>query len=85
MLVQMHLLVEQETALAGAVRQRQVLQRALAALVAYRAVQRVRGQQELQRLFCPACAFSDCVSTTMPSETGVVQAVSSLAPNCIFG
>ncbi len=35
--------------------------------------------------FCEALALSDWLSTTMPSETGVVQAVSSFGPKLIFG
>ena len=33
----------------------------------------------------PSLTFWVVVSTTMPSETGVVQAVSSLGPKAIFG
>ena len=54
-----------------------VLQLALPALVADRAVQRVVQQDELQRARALALTLSVVVRTTMPSATMVLQAASS--------
>jgi hypothetical protein len=63
---------------------RQVLQRALSPFVAYGAVQRVRGQQEFKDIFSPGFDPLGGANTTIPSVTGVVQAVSSFGPTCSF-
>ena len=69
-----------EAALARAVAEHHVLEFALAALVAHRAIERMIGQQELERALAGlACTTSDSVWTTMPSATGSVQ------PTCSFG
>ena len=68
-----------EAAFARAVAEDHVLQFALAALVADRAIERMVGEQEFQRGFArlaTTCGVS--VRTTMPSATGSVQAVISL-------
>ena len=67
-----------EPALAGAVAERHVLQFALAALVAHRAVERMVGQQQFQHGLARLHALAGVsVLTTMPSATGSVQAVIS--------
>ena len=59
----------------GPVTERQVLQRALPALVADRAVEGVVDEDELERAFCPSAARSDvaAVRTTIPSCAVSVQ------------
>ena len=53
---------------------REILQLALAALVADRAVERMIDQQELHRRALRGDGRGDCVKTFMPSATGVAQA-----------
>ena len=62
-------------ALARAVTEHHVLQFALAALIAHRAIQRMVGQQELERILARLLTCSVSVRTTMPSDTGRVHAV----------
>ena len=70
-----------EAALARAVGQRLVLQRALAALVADRAVERVVDQQELEHAVLGLLGdLADSVSTTMPAATWIMQAGCSAGP-----
>ena len=68
-----------EAAFARSVAEHHVLQFALAALVAHRAIQRMIGQQELERPLARDCRTTgDSVWTTMPSATGSVQPTCSL-------
>ena len=64
-----------EPRLAGTERERLVLQRALAAAVADRAVERVVDQQELEDAVLRSLhRVGSACCTTMPSVTGVVHA-----------
>ena len=58
MLGQMHFFIEQKAAVAGSIFHGQVLQRAFAALVANRAIQRMRGQQEFQHILAGSLSLS---------------------------
>ena len=64
-----------EPALAGAVREHHVLQFALAALIADRAIERVIRQQQLEHGFASLHNDGESVRTTMPSPTARVHAV----------
>ena len=80
------LFIKEEAALAGSMRHGEVLQRALAALIADRAIQRMRSEQELNRASLSILRLLRfAMRTTMPSSTLFVQAVSSLGRNWIFG
>jgi hypothetical protein len=57
-----------------AIAQRHILQLALAALIADRAIQRMIDQQEFHGPFLGGGALGDSVKTFMPSITGVAQA-----------
>ena len=70
-----------EPALAGAVAERLVLQRALAALVAHRTVERMVGEQQLEHALLGALdAVGDSVLTTWPSATGVMHDTTIIGP-----
>ena len=84
MLAQLNFVAIVHAALVAAIGHRQVLQRALAALVTNGAIGRVAGQDELDDVSRASSTGTVCVRTTIPSLTTTVQLVCNPLPKFSF-